>query len=906
MKTFHFYLTLVLIIIIFQSRYELYAFDPNIIINENFIVNIKQNNPIRFANTQTLIAPVLEDFQVNENSGGCEHNYPVTAIDNHGKFVVVWEDYRNGNADIYAQLYYKNGVKRENNFRVNDDDVCCVQMDPEVAMDSSGNFVVVWADERNGNYDIYAQCYNNFGVKEGVNFRVNDVTDNIDFDQYSPIVAMNNTGNFIIVWHGAEGFCAQRFSAIGIRNGSNFKINNHDLGSAHSPSIAMADNGTFVVVWISTVYPKAYTTQHGIFGQYFNIDNQQDGENFQVKEFSLIETYLYLFVGIDNSGNFVISWEVDEYQLNSIYFQRFDSNCRPISDNFLVTSIDEEGTCSAFAMNANGNFVIAWNEYPIICAQHFTKNGKKNGIKIKVTDKGRIFRLALDDAGNFVVVWSQYTDIFPEIFCRSYNNSGKAQNDQFKVNDDSLSGNQDYPRIFIDGNQNFFINWREIFDPVGQLFYINGTKSGSPVQFDDESPAIRDNLALSMDFKGNFVVAWEDERMHNNDIHAQLYFADGAKKGWTFLLSDDSNGFDQNRPLVAVADNGNFVVVWRDERNGKTDIYAQYCQADGTLIGSNFQVNENLFDDNIYFLAISMNGRGDFVVIWNVSENIYGQLYQAYGIKKGVNFQINTERFQGRNNTVAMDDSGNFVVVWEEDSYSKSGIYALRFGTGGIKLDSCFKVDDDCRCNLKQYPVAAFNDFGNFVIIWEDYRNGYYKYYDLYHNPDIYAQLYDSQGNAIGKNYRVNNDLGTKSQLHPDVKFVNNYIYYTWQDNRIAGQGYDIFARIDEFKPTAVEEPNKNNIISSRFQLFQNFPNPFNPNTSIRYLLPDANQVTLKIYNISGQEIKTLVESNQEAGEHFVEWDGMLSNGEIASSGIYYCQLKVGNEVQVRKMVLAR
>jgi hypothetical protein len=241
-------------------------------------------------------------------------------------------------------------------------------MDPEVAMDSSGNFVVVWADERNGNYDIYAQCYNNFGVKEGVNFRVNDVTDNIDFDQYSPIVAMNNTGNFIIVWHGAEGFCAQRFSAIGIRNGSNFKINNHDLGSAHSPSIAMADNGTFVVVWISTVYPKAYTTQHGIFGQYFNIDNQQDGENFQVKEFSLIETYLYLFVGIDNSGNFVISWEVDEYQLNSIYFQRFDSNCRPISDNFLVTSIDEEGTCSAFAMNANGNFVIAWNEYRIKAA----------------------------------------------------------------------------------------------------------------------------------------------------------------------------------------------------------------------------------------------------------------------------------------------------------------------------------------------------------------------------------------------------------------------------------------------------------------------------------------------------------------------------------------------------------
>jgi len=95
-------------------------------------------------------------------------------------------------------------------------------------------------------------------------------------------------------------------------------------------------------------------------------------------------------------------------------------------------------------------------------------------------------------------------------------------------------------------------------------------------------------------------------------------------------------------------------------------------------------------------------------------------------------------------------------------------------------------------------------------------------------------------------------------------------------------------------------------LVASNFMLFQNYPNPFNPKTAIRYWLPEASRVVLKVYNLSGQEIKILVSEYQPSGTHLREWDGCLTTGERVPSGIYWYQLEAGGVVQVRKMVLAR
>ncbi|MCB0306638.1 MAG: T9SS type A sorting domain-containing protein, partial [Calditrichaeota bacterium] len=90
------------------------------------------------------------------------------------------------------------------------------------------------------------------------------------------------------------------------------------------------------------------------------------------------------------------------------------------------------------------------------------------------------------------------------------------------------------------------------------------------------------------------------------------------------------------------------------------------------------------------------------------------------------------------------------------------------------------------------------------------------------------------------------------------------------------------------------------------FELAQNYPNPFNPTTTIQYSLPEAAQVRLDIYNMTGQKVRTLVSGGMEAGQHSVQWDGTNEFGEKVTSGMYIYRIVAGDFVQTRKMVLLK
>ncbi len=86
----------------------------------------------------------------------------------------------------------------------------------------------------------------------------------------------------------------------------------------------------------------------------------------------------------------------------------------------------------------------------------------------------------------------------------------------------------------------------------------------------------------------------------------------------------------------------------------------------------------------------------------------------------------------------------------------------------------------------------------------------------------------------------------------------------------------------------------------------QSYPNPFNPTTIINFSLPKENEVILSIYNIKGQQVKTLTDDHYEKGEHSIIWNGKDSNNKVVSSGIYFCKLKVGNYSKTKKMILLK
>jgi hypothetical protein len=114
-------------------------------------------------------------------------------------------------------------------------------------------------------------------------------------------------------------------------------------------------------------------------------------------------------------------------------------------------------------------------------------------------------------------------------------------------------------------------------------------------------------------------------------------------------------------------------------------------------------------------------------------------------------------------------------------------------------------------------------------------------------------------------------------------------------------------------KPTAVEEEEEESGITPKdFELYQSYPNPFNNQTIIKYDLLKPCQVSLTIYNILGQKVKTLVNERQEAGSKTVSWDGKDEKGKDMSSGIYFYQLstvsmgKVGEITQTNRMILLK
>lgn len=120
-------------------------------------------------------------------------------------------------------------------------------------------------------------------------------------------------------------------------------------------------------------------------------------------------------------------------------------------------------------------------------------------------------------------------------------------------------------------------------------------------------------------------------------------------------------------------------------------------------------------------------------------------------------------------------------------------------------------------------------------------------------------------------------------------------------DNKWIGTPYGL-ARYNANGVTSI--PIENNTIPHQMALQQNYPNPFNSSTKIQFTLTHETNALLVIYNTLGQQIRTLIDSRQSAGQQSVQWDGLNDAGQKVASGVYVYQLRTDELVETRKMVL--
>jgi hypothetical protein len=101
-------------------------------------------------------------------------------------------------------------------------------------------------------------------------------------------------------------------------------------------------------------------------------------------------------------------------------------------------------------------------------------------------------------------------------------------------------------------------------------------------------------------------------------------------------------------------------------------------------------------------------------------------------------------------------------------------------------------------------------------------------------------------------------------------------------------------------------DSNEETSAPTSYRLLQNHPNPFNAGTLIKYEIPQAGPVSMKIYNLTGQEILELVNVVQSPGRYQINWDGRDSQGKIVPSGVYFCRIQAGSFVQTQRMIVIR
>ncbi|RMD95860.1 MAG: T9SS C-terminal target domain-containing protein [Calditrichaeota bacterium] len=151
----------------------------------------------------------------------------------------------------------------------------------------------------------------------------------------------------------------------------------------------------------------------------------------------------------------------------------------------------------------------------------------------------------------------------------------------------------------------------------------------------------------------------------------------------------------------------------------------------------------------------------------------------------------------------------------------------------------------------------------------------------------------NGQFKPVNKQLIAPNGIGDYTFVDKSVESGRRYFYLL--------ETVSVNGRSKRYGPIMVQVA-----MPKKFTLYQNFPNPFNPSTNIRFELPKATNVTLIIFNSLGQEVRRLVDGPMQAGSHTIYWDGRNERGFQTPSGIYYYVIKAGSFTQSRKMLLLK
>jgi len=386
---------------------------------------------------------------------------------------------------------------------------------------------------------------------------------------------------------------------------------------------------------------------------------------------------------------------------------------------------------------------------------------------------------------------------------------------------------------------------------------------------DHTLPNLRINEVLAVNNSGLM-----DEYGENDDWF-EIYNADEIAVNLQGMFVSDALGASQEYqlPEVTIAP-GEYLLLWADNDDEQGALHTNFKLSSG---GEAVALFETVHHGNVlihgwkYGIMSPDISMGYYPEIGNVPEYLKNPSPRASNESSQLFSPVCINEFQATSNFGGADD-------WVE-------IYNR--GSDPYDLSGCF-LSDERNDNAKwSFPEGTTLNPGEFLVVFED----------------VLHFGFSSEGNDV--------------------------ILLTAPDSTTGLDFYDFgvqFADISEgrfpdgsnnwrfFKPSTEGSANANPTgisnaepsIPGTFALSQNFPNPFNPNTNIRFEIPTTGEVKLIVYNILGQDVKALINEFKPAGSYQVIWNATNNKGEKVKSGLYFYRLQFGQQIEFRKMMLMR
>ncbi|MDW3208402.1 MAG: putative Ig domain-containing protein [Reichenbachiella sp.] len=653
---------------------------------------------------------------------------------------------------------------------------------PKIAADKDGGFAVVYVTSSGQEIKIEGSRHNRFGSQiETVEFYNENYTGN---SANHPAIGMNNQGDFVVAWNDNlsdvnSSTCNEDTDCDG--TGVYFKkygdpenepycvvdesqVNDYSAGTQHKPAIDIDINGNYVVVWEGEWHGSLEDSQ-GILGQRYKADGTKDGEEFHVNT-STNSNQSAPDVAVDGSGHFIVTWSgYAGTSRTGIFAQMYNSDGLPNGSEFRV---DQE-TTSYYRLGE-----------PSVDINH---------------------------DGDAVIVWEG--SYGSEINARVVNGPNSFGGNEFKVNASTFSGARNYPDVAIQDDDSFVVTWGSwVSGGEDQTFIRRFDSQASPLDANDIQISDNTNFqtrrqSIAMDkVSGDFMVAFTEYSGSYSSVLASKYKSDGT----AIFEEEELTNYASTDDIPDVSANlaGEFVVAWNHVQ-GNGHMNMSIFDSENELIYENYEaINPENFSSQ-GGVAVALDLDGDAVAVVGA---YYGGGYNVYtktiapplagNVDNGMEFIVNSITSDNQTSPdVAQNADGDFVVVWR-DTYAGQAIKAQRYNEKGIRQGSEIIVNNNTSTSSR-YPSVALNDEGNFMVVWHFYNGGT-------GGEDVMGSVYDWNGEVVKDDFILNSDETDGHQVYPDIALDENGDFRViWSSTTYSDDSYSAIAT-KKFSPTGVAE----------------------------------------------------------------------------------------------------